>query len=357
VEAGMDTTSIGQDLFAEISSMIEQTRHSIYVGANKATVRLFWNIGYRISADILQNKRAGYGKQIVSAMATQLVEKYGKSFELRNLRRMMQFAEQFPDFTIVSALPTQLSWSHYVEVLPLKTMEAKLYYLNEAAAGMTGVKAMRRLISRRGYERREIANSQILPGTAIPLDTFKDPYLFDILGLKDDFAEKNLQSAMLSELQSIFLEFGNGFSYVAKQKRMIIDGEDHYLDLLFFSRPLKRLIAVELKIGRFQAQHKGQMELYLGWLDRYERQNDENAPIGLILCAETSREKIELMKLDRDGIMVAEYWTMLPPKEIFEQKIRDLLIETRERMARRKTLIERNTQCQIESNAFPNDDD
>jgi predicted nuclease of restriction endonuclease-like (RecB) superfamily len=336
----MDLFKDGQSLFEEISVLIEQTRHAVYAGANKATVLLFWDIGHRVDSNILNNKRAGYGKQIVPELAAQLVKRYGHSFELRNLRRMMQFAEQFPDHAIVSALPTQLSWSHFVEVLPLKTMDAKLYYLNEAAANMIGAKAMRKLISRRSYERREIANTQIRPGAALHFDTFKDPYLFDILGLKDDFAEKDLQTAILNELQTIFLEFGNGFSYVAKQKRMIIDNEDHYLDLLFFSRPLKRLVAVELKLGRFQARHKGQMELYLGWLDRYERQEDENAPIGLILCAETSREKIELMNLDQDGIMVAEYWTMLPPKEVFEQKIRILLMEARERMAQRKALNE-----------------
>lgn len=335
----MSNNGSDQVLLSQISVLIEQTRFAVYANANKATVRLFWDIGHSISADILQNKRAGYGKQIVSALATQLTKKYGQSFELRNLRRMMQFAEQFPDVGIVSALPTQLSWSHYVEVLPLKTMEAKLYYLSEAAANMIGAKAMRKLISRRSFERKEIANAQIRPGAALPFDTFKDPYLFDVLGLKDDYAEKDLASAMLAELESIFLEFGNGFSFVAKEKRMIIDGEDHHLDLLFYSRPLKRLVAVELKIGRFQAQHKGQLELYLGWLDQHERQEGENAPIGVILCAETSREKIELMNLDRDGIMVAEYWTMLPPKEIFEQKIRSLLIEARERLDRRKKLI------------------
>ena len=351
----MDIVNDGQGLLEEISTLIEQTRHAVYASANKATVLLFWDIGRRISSDILHNKRAGYGKQIVSALATQLTVRYGQSFESRNLRRMMQFAEQFPDHEIVSALPTQLSWSHFVEVLPLKTMDAKLYYLNEAAASMIGSKSMRRLISRRGYERKEIANAQIRPGAALPLNAFKDPYLFDVLGLKDDFAEKNLEAAILNELQNIFLEFGNGFSYVAKQKRMIIDGEDHHLDLLFYSRPLKRLVAVELKLGRFQAHHKGQMELYLGWLDQYERQEDENAPIGLILCAETSREKIELMNLDRDGIMVAEYWTMLPPKEVFEQRIRNLLIETRERLTRRKALGVAKTQLQIDSH-LPEDE-
>ncbi|MCL2059220.1 MAG: PDDEXK nuclease domain-containing protein [Oscillospiraceae bacterium] len=353
----MDIANSGQVLFDEISSLIDQTRHAIYANANKATILLFWNIGCRIRKDILHSKRANYGKQIVSALATQLTQRYGQSFESRNLRRMMQFSEQFLDYEIVSALPTQLSWSHYVEILPLKTMDAKIYYLNEAATTMIGAKAMRKLISRRSYERKEIANAQIRPGATLPPNTFKDPYLFDVLGLKDDFNEEDLEAAILNELEKIFLEFGNGFSYVGKQKRMIIDGEDHHLDLLFYSRPLKRLIAVELKLGRFQAQHKGQMELYLGWLDQYERQEDENAPIGLILCAETSREKIELMNLDRDGIMVAEYWTMLPPKEVFEQKIRDLLIEARERLARRKDLNGTKNQRQIETHLLLTDDE
>ena len=352
----MDLLNSSQGLFEEISALIEQTRRALYANANKATVLLFWDIGCRIRKDVLHNKRAGYGKQIVSALATQLTQRYGQSFESRNLRRMMQFSEQFPDHEIVSALPTQLSWSHFVEVLPLKTMDAKLYYLNEAAATMIGAKAMRKLISRRGYERREIANAQIRQGASLPSNTFKDPYLFDVLGLKDDFAEEELEAAILNELEKIFLEFGNGFSYVGKQRRMIIDGEDHHLDLLFYSRPLKRLIAVELKLGRFQAQHKGQMELYLGWLDQYERQEGENAPIGLILCAETSREKIELMNLDRDGIMVAEYWTMLPPKEVFEQKIRDLLIEARERLTRRKALDASKAQRQLEPHHLPEGD-
>ncbi|MDR0356511.1 MAG: PDDEXK nuclease domain-containing protein [Deltaproteobacteria bacterium] len=263
-----DLKDSAQPLVEEISAMIEQTRQVVYANADRETILLFWKIGRRISGDILQNKRADYGRQIVSELATQLAAKYGPSFETRNLRRMIQFSEQFPTVEIVSALPTQLSWSHYVEILPLKSMDAKLYYLNEAASATISTKALRKFISRRAYERREIANAQITPNTALPFDTFKDPYLFDILGLKDDFAEKDLESAILNELEKFILEFGKGFAFMARQKRMVIDGEDHYLDLLFFSRPLRRLVAVELKLGRFQAQHKGQMEMYLGWLDR-----------------------------------------------------------------------------------------
>ncbi len=150
--------------------------------------------------------------------------------------------------------------------------------------------------------------------------------------------ENDLESAILKELESFILELGRGFAFVARQKRIIIDNEDFYLDLLFFHRKLKRLVAIELKLGKFQARHKGQMELYLKWLDRYEKQEDENSPIGLILCAETSREQIELLEMHKDGIMVAEYWTELPPKKELEKRLHNALIEAKERLERRKLL-------------------
>jgi predicted nuclease of restriction endonuclease-like (RecB) superfamily len=326
-------------LFNDISALIDETRRKIIVHASGSTVHLFWRIGGRINNDILNNKRADYGKKIVSRVATQLTEKYGQAFEARNLHRMMQFAEQFPDFEIVSQVATQLSWAHFVEILPLKTQDAKMFYINEAARGLIGRDGLREMIKRKAYERKEIADAQITPASPIPLGTFKDPYLFDVLGIKDEYLEADVEEAILRELEKFILEFGKGFAFVARQKRMIIDGRDRKLDLLFYNRFLKRLVAVELKYGRFEAAHLGQMRLYLGWLDKYERQEGEESPIGLILCSETGREEIELLQLDRDGILVAEYWTALPPKKEFEQKIRAILSETRERMAQRNFLL------------------
>ena len=326
-------------LYNEIAEMIEQGRRAIAAHANNTAVLTCWRVGKRINDDVLQNKRADYGKQIVSALATQLTGKYGRSFEVRNLRRMMQFADQFPDFEIVSPLATQLSWSHFIEILPLRTREAKLFYLSEAARGLINTKELRSLISRKAYERREIANTQISNAERIPLNAFKDPYLFDILGLKDEYLEADLEAAVLRELEKFILEFGKGFAFVERQKRMIIDGNDFHLDLLFYNRNLKRLVAVELKQGQFEAAFNGQMKLYLKWLNRYERQEGENEPIGLILCAGGNREQIELLEMDKDGIMVAEYWTTLPPKAEFERKIHTILVETRERVARRNLLL------------------
>jgi len=323
-------------LFAEISALIEQGRSAVVSQANHTATMLYWKIGNIINSAVLQEKRAEYGKRIVSTLATQLREKFGRTFELRNLRRMMQFADQFPDWAIVSPLATQLSWSHFIELLPLKSVEAKLFYARAAAGGRLSAKDIREQISRKAFERTAIADTQLTPNSPVPQGTFKDPYLFDFLGLKNDYLESDLETAILRELENFILEFGKGFTFVERQKRMIVDGEDFYLDLLFYHRTLKRLVAVELKLGKFQARDKGQMELYLKWLDRYERQEGENSPVGLILCAAGSREQVELLEMHKDGIMVAEYWTELPPKKDLEQKIHDLLLEARERLTRRR---------------------
>lgn len=327
------------DLYATVSGLIEEARRTLARQANSTTAFLFWRIGQQINADVLHHQRAAYGQKIVSTLATQLSASYGRSFEVRNLRRMMQFAELFPDFSMVSALTTPLSWAHVVEVLPLKSPQARLFYLGEASTRLLGTRELRNQIKRKAFERKEIANAQLTDASAIALDTFKDPYLLDVLGLHDGYVEADLEAAILRELEHFILELGGGFSFVARQKRMIIDGEDFHLDLLFFHRRLKRLVAVELKIGKFEPGHKGQMELYLAWLDRYERQEGEHAPIGLILCAEKSREQIELLKLEQDNIMVAEYWTVFPERPVFEQKIHALMASAREQLARRRALL------------------
>jgi predicted nuclease of restriction endonuclease-like (RecB) superfamily len=334
----MDLKDIEKSLFDEVSQMIEQGRHSVAAQVNNTAIVTFWRIGKRVNEAVLQNKRAEYGKQIVSTLSTQLQEKYGRNFELRNLRRMMQFADEFSDIEIVSTLSTQLSWSHFIELLPLKTVDARIYYAKDAAERRLSIRQLRQMISRKAFERKEIANTQIVDADKMPLDTFKDPYLFDYMGLSNEYLEADLEAAVLRELENFILEFGKGFAFVARQKRVIIDGLDFHVDLLFFNRNLKRLVAVELKQGSFEANFKGQMELYLKWLNRYERQEGENEPIGLILCAEGNREQIELLEMDKAGIMVAQYWTALPPKAEFEQKIHTILAETRERMERRKLL-------------------
>jgi predicted nuclease of restriction endonuclease-like (RecB) superfamily len=326
------------ELFNELSQLIEQSKQQVAVQVNSAVTILFWQVGNRINQEILQNKRAEYGKQIVPTVSAQLENKYGRNFTEKNVRRMIRFAEQFTDSQIVVTLARQLSWSHFVELLPLKTMEAKLFYAQNASNNLFGIRELRRQIALKAFERTNIADAQIIEPTPIPFNTFKDPYILDLLGLQNTFLEKDLEEAILNDLETFILELGKGFTFVERQKRIIIDGEDFNLDLLFYHRKLKRLVAIELKLGKFQAKHKGQMELYLKWLDKYEKQEGENTPIGLILCAESSREQIELLEMHKDGIMVAEYWTDLPPKKQFEEKIHLILTEARERMERKKLI-------------------
>ncbi len=327
-----------QTLFNDLSQLIEQSKQFVIVQANSVMTMLFWNVGKRINEDILQNKRADYGKRIVATVSQQLTEKYGKNFEPRNLRRMMQFAEQFPNLEIVSPLATQLSWTHFVELMPIKDEKARLFYAKEAVERHWGKRELRQSIERKEFERTEIANIRLTEQSPIPFNVFKDPCFLDFLNLPKGFLEDDLGNAILNELERFILEMGKGFAFVERQKRMIIDGEDHHLDLLFYHRTLKRLVAIDLKLNKFKAKYKGQMELYLKWLNRNERQEGENEPIGLLLCAEGNREQIELLEMHKDGIMVAEYWAELPSKKLLEQKIREIVVETRELFERNKQL-------------------
>lgn len=335
---GKSTTSTEQSLFNELSQLIEQSQRQVFSHANSTLTVLFWKIGHRINDEVLKNKRAEYAKQIVSTVSTQLKRQYGKNFEIRNLRRMMQFAEQFKNLETILPLSQQLSWSHFVELLPVKQPDAKLFYAQVAADQALGIRDLRKQISTKTFERIGIANIQNTSNHPAINNNFKDPYFLDFLGLQNSYLEKDLEEAILRELEAFILELGKGFAFIERQKRMIIDGEDFHLDLLFYHRNLKRLVAVELKLGKFEAQHKGQMELYLKWLDKYEKQEGEHSPIGLILCAESRREQVELLEMHKDGIMVAEYWTELPPKKELEKKIHHLFIEAKERIERKKVL-------------------
>lgn len=319
-------------LVQDIAALIEDSKKQLVRAANSSLTLLFWHIGKRINDEILKNERAEYGQQIVLTVSTQLELKYGRNFSEKNLRRMIQFAVEFSDFEIVVPLARQLSWSHFLILIPLKSIESKLYYAQNALEQNWGKRELRNQIERKSFERNEIANNKLVALQPELMNTFKDPYMLDFLNLKNTYLEQDLERAILQELETFILELGKGFAFMERQKRMIIDGEDFYLDLLFYNRKLKRLVAIELKLGKFQAAHKGQMELYLKWLNKYEKQEDENPPIGLILCAESNREQVELMDVHKDGIMVAEYWTVMPAKEELEAKLHQLLIEAKERI-------------------------
>ncbi|MYM30080.1 DUF1016 family protein [Duganella sp. CY15W] len=325
-------------LHAELRTLIAASRQRLAATVNAELSQLYWSIGRRLSIEVLAGERAEYGTQLMRRLGKQLEQEFGRGFETQNLRRMVQFVQAFSNLEIVVTLSRQLSWSHFVALTSVKLETARSYYAKQSVAEHWSVRELRRQIGRKGYERSQIASAAAEPSSvaATAEGIFKDPYFLDFLGLRDGYDEADLESAILLQLKAFILELGKGFAFVERKKRMIIDGEDFYLDLLFFHRRLRRLVAIELKLGRFKAAHKGQMELYLKWLDRYDRQPGEEAPIGLILCAESSKEQVELLQMHKDGITVAEYWTELPPKAELERQLRLALADARERLERRK---------------------
>ena len=333
----LEVPNLSSDLMKDLRQIIDSARQRVAVTANAELTMMYWHIGERINREVLGNQRAEYGKRIVSMVATQLQNQYGtKGFEIRNIRRMMQFAQKIPKEQIVSQLATQLTWSHIIEVLPVKDSLAVEFYLTMSSSGRWGRNRLRKEIDSMLFERTAIATkpdelikkelADLRDDSNMSPDlVFKSPYFLDFTGLKGMYSEKSLEDSLVAHLEQFILELGNGFTFVERQKRMIIDGEDFYLDLLFFHRKLHRLIAIDLKLGRFKAQYKGQMELYLRWLEAHEMELGEEPPLGLLLCTEGGEEQIELLQLDKAGIKVAQYMTELPSRKVLMEQIRKSL--------------------------------
>jgi predicted nuclease of restriction endonuclease-like (RecB) superfamily len=290
-------------LLSDIRQLIEHSREQVARTVNSALVGLYWRIGKRIREDILREKRAEYGEQIVSALSTQLTAEYGRGFDRSNLSRMVKLAEYFPDDRIVATLSQQLSWSHFRELLPLDDPLKREFYAEMCRVERWSVRTLRQKIDRLLYERTAVSKK---PDQLIRRDlaalrdedrmtpelVFRDPYFLEFLGLPERFVERDVEQAILRELEAFLLELGTDFAFLARQKRITVDADDYYLDLLFYHRRLRRLVAIDLKLGRFQAADKGQMELYLRWLEANEMQPGEEPPVGLILCADKNRKSM-----------------------------------------------------------------
>jgi len=330
-------------LLTDVREMILATRQTVAQGVNSALATLYWEIGRRIRQDVLKSKRAGYGEQIVAALGRQLEREFGRGYGEKNLHRMIQFATVFPDEKIVAALRRQLGWTHFKAIIPIADPLKRDFYAEMCRIERWSTRALEKKIGGMLFERTALSKKpeklaamelkQLREEDKLTPDlVFRDPYLLDFLGLKDAYAEKDVEAAILREMEAFILELGVGFAFVARQKRMQIDDRDYYLDLLFYHRKLRRLVAIDLKIGDFEAADKGQMELYLNWLKRYECEPDEAAPIGMILCAGKSAEHVELLELEKSGIHVATYWTKVLPKKQLERKLHQAVLLARARL-------------------------
>ena len=332
-------------LLADLRGLIESARQRIATVANASTTILCWNVGRRLLRESLQDGRGAYGRRILATVSQELSAEFGVGFSYAALTRMVRFAEWMTDEGIVSTLSTQLSWSHFIELLPIKDPLARDFYAEMCRIERWDVRTLRLKIGGMMFQRTALSKKpksviaseigQLRDGHMTPDLVFRDPYLLDLLGLKGAYSERDLESAILREIEGVLLELGSGFAFVARQKRMSVGKDDFHLDLLFFHRHLRRLIAVELKLESFQPAHVGQMELYLRWLDKHERAPGEEAPIGLILCASADAEQVELLQLDAKSIRVSEYLTELPPLPLLRARLHQAIEHAREQAARR----------------------
>jgi predicted nuclease of restriction endonuclease-like (RecB) superfamily len=283
-------------------------------------------------------------------VSRELTAEYGRGLSYAELARMIQFSHVFPDEAIVATLSQELSWSHFHALLPIKDPLARDFYAEMCRIERWDVRTLRLKIGGMLFQRTALSKrpksviaselAQLRDGQMTPDIVFRDPYLLDLLGLSGAYSERDLESAILREIEGVLLELGTGFAFVARQKRMCIGKDDFHLDLLFFHRHLRRLIAVELKLESFQPAHVGQMELYLRWLDKHERAPSEEAPIGLILCASADAEQVELLQLDAKSIRVSEYLTELPPLPLLRARLHQAIEHARERSGRQLPVLE-----------------
>lgn len=323
-------------LLRELRTLIMTARERVASTVNEELVALYWMIGKRIRGSIVKSRRADYGQQIVSAVGRQLSAEFGRGFSDKSLWHMIRFAEVFDDEGIVSALRRQLGWTHFKSLIYIDDPLKRDFYAEMCRLERWSTRTLEKKIQGMLYERTALSKK---PETLIrqeldalrqtdrltPDLVFRDPYILDFLGLKDRYLEKDLEDAIIRELESFILELGVGFTFVARQKRITVDGDDYYLDLLFYHRGLRRLVAIELKLGDFQPSDKGQMELYLRWLEKHDSQPNEEPPIGLILCAGKKRETVELLELEKSGIRVASYWLEQIPRKLLEEKLHDAI--------------------------------
>lgn len=330
-------------LSQEVAALIRSAKQRAAAAINNEITLLYWQVGNRIRQEVLGGGRADYGKQVIATLATELTVQYGKGWSKRNLAQMVKFAEVFTDVHIVQTLSAQLSWSHFVILCAIDDPLKRDFYTSMAMQERWSTRTLDERIGALLFERTAISKK---PDETIVAELtelrvtgqynknllLKDPYILDFLELNDRYLEKDLEDAILRDIEQFLLELGAGFTFIARQKRIQIDNDDFYIDLLFYNRKLKRLVAIDLKLEKFKHSHKSQMELYLSWLKKYETEEGENPPLGIILCSSKKQEQIELLEMEGSDIHVAEYLTRLIDVELLEQKLQHSIANAKQRL-------------------------
>lgn len=334
-------------IYIEIVKAIDNSKRNVVAAVNFEMVILYWNIGKIIKTEILQSEKAEYGKSVISDLSKDLTKEYGKGYSQRNLFNMVKFFETFQDEQILQTLSAKLSWSHFVKLFYIDDDLKRDFYTTMCINEHWSVRTLTDRINSMLYERTAISKKpeltirndlkQLNEKNKMTTDLFfRDPYVLDFLQLQDTYSEKDIENAILADLEKFILEMGRDFAFLGRQVRITVGDKDYYIDLLFYHRKLRRLVLIELKLGEFLPEHKGQVELYLRWLQKNEMNEGEEPPIAIILCASKNDEEIELLEVDKSGIHVGQYLTQLPPKELFQEKLHKAIERARDSLASRK---------------------
>ena len=329
-------------LYDDLCHIIDRARARIATYLNTEVCMTNWYVGKRIKEDVLYNQRAEYGKQVLRNLSARLTEKYGSGWGYNKLQHCVRAAYTFSEEEIMYATRTQLNWTHLRTLMSVKDPLERQFYIHMCSQERWDTRTLDEKIDQQLYLRTAISRKpeELIKKeldeakqscNLLPDMVFRSSYFLDMLGLPDIFTEKDLEGAIITQIEDFIRELGSDFTFVARQKRISVDATDYYLDLLFFHRELRRLVAIDLKLGKFKPEHEGQMLLYLRYLNQNERKSWEESPIGLVLCSEGNTEHIEYLMLDEDSpIKVAQYYTKLPDKDLLSAKLKKAIAIARE---------------------------
>ncbi len=317
------------NLAIKIENIIRESRQTAYRTIDFTMVMAYWNIGKVIVEDELNWERAEYGKKILKNISKRLTKEFGKGFDERELRKMCQFYRRFE---IRDAVRPELSWTHYRSLIKIENEDARIWYMNEAANSMWSTRQLDRQISTLYYDRLLTSHDKKIVieeaeeklQKVIPEEFIKDPYILEFLNLKDYPAlrESDIEKSLINNLQDFLMELGNGFCFVARQKRMRFDDEDFYVDLVFYNSIIKCYVLIDLKLGKLTHQDVGQMDSYIRMFDALTKQDDDNPTIGLILCSEKNEAIAKYSVLnDAKQIFASKYKLTLPTEEELQTEL------------------------------------
>ena len=330
----MSTKPIKNSLYHDIKNLIVDAKSKVYSSVNTVMTEAYWSIGKRVIEEEQEGKqRATYGKALLKNLSIVLAEEFGKGYSEDNLKNMRRFYLAYRKSETVSH-KFKLSWSHYIFLTRIEDSEERNFYELEAIQSNLSVREIKRQFDSGLYQRLQLSldkekvkelsqKGQIIESID---DLIKDPYIFEFIGLpiEKSYSESELEEGLINKIEDFLLELGRGFTFVARQKRLTIDEEHFYVDLVFYNRFLRSFVVIDLKIGKLKHQDIGQMMMYVNYYDRVEKQEDENPTVGIILCRDKSKALVEMtLPKENSQIFASKYLTVLPDKEEFRKLLEE----------------------------------